>query len=545
MKSTGSTTHRPFRLGAGNSGLLIVLASLPLAAFLAWMLMSPGNETPSPSANGNGNSSNQTANGIGNAANGGSTNGNAGGKLFMYCAAGMTLPVEAATKNFEAETGISVQLQFGGSGTLLSNVEIAKRGDLYLAADISYIEIARKKGLLVESLPLARFKPVIAVQKGNPKNIRSIKDLLREDVTFAIANPGAASIGRVTKKVLTKTGEWKQIEAAVKVTKATVNDIATDIVLGTVDAGIVWDAIVKQSSDELEMVTTEPFDAAEKEITAGVLKTCKNPTAALKYLRYLQAPDKGQIEFGRYGYKLIGGDAWADSPTLVLFSGGVNRLAIQDTISRFQRREGVMVNVVYNGCGILVGEMKSNNVPDVYFSCDTSYVTQVRTLFQSPLTVSETDMVIIVQKGNPKNINSLADLGREGMSIGLANEKQSALGALTANLLQQLKLYDAVRKNVSVDTTTADLLVAQLLAGSAAKLDAAVVYRVNCSQVKDKLEIISIEEGNPIARQPIAVSRRSEHKYLTQRLIDAITTAESRRRFEAVDFRWRADSERP
>ena len=545
MKSTGSTTHRPFRLGAGNSGLLIVLASLPVAAFLAWMLMSSGNETPAPSANGNG--SNQSTNGNGNGTNGGSTNGNgnAESQLFMYCAAGMTLPVEAATKHFESETGVSVQLQFGGSGTLLSNVEIAKRGDLYLAADISYIKIAREKGLLVESLPLARFKPVIAVQKGNPKNIRSVKDLLREDVTFAIANPGAASIGKVTKKVLTKTGEWEQIEAAVKVTKATVNDIATDIVLGTVDAGIVWDAIVKQSSGELEMVTTEPFDAAEKEITAGVLKTCKNPTAALKYLRYLQAPDKGQVEFGRYGYKLIGGDAWADSPTLVLFSGGVNRLAIQDTITRFQRREGVMVNVVYNGCGILVGEMKGNNVPDVYFSCDTSYMTQVSNLFQSPLTVSETDMVIIARKGNPKNIKSLADLGREGMSIGLANEKQSALGALTANLLKQLKLYDAVRKNVSVDTTTADLLVAQLLAGSAAKLDAAVVYRVNCSQVKDKLEVISIEEGNPIARQPIAVSRRSEHKYLTQRLIDAITTAESRRRFEAVDFRWRVDSERP
>jgi len=154
-------------------------------------------------------------------------------------------------------------------------------------------------------------------------------------------------------------------------------------------------------------------------------------------------------------------------------------------------------------------------------------------------------MVIITRKGNPKNITTLADLGREGMSIGVANEKQSALGALTANLLKQLKLYDGVRKNVSVDTPTADLLVNQLLGGAAAKLDAAVVYRVNCSQVKDKLEVISIEEGNPIARQPIAISRESKHKYLTQRLVDAITTAESRRRFEAVDFRWRVDSERP
>ena len=54
------------------------------------------------------------------------------------------------------------------------------------------------------------------------------------------------------------------------------------------------------------------------------------------------------------------------------------------------------------------------------------------------------------------------------MSVGVANEKQSALGTLTANLLKELDLYDAVRKNVSVDTPTADLLVNQLLGGSAA-----------------------------------------------------------------------------
>ena len=43
--------------------------------------------------------------------------------------------------------------------------------------------------------------------------------------------------------------------------------------------------------------------------------------------------------------------------------------------------------------------------------------------------------------------------------------------------------------------------------------------------MKDKLEIISIDVGHPIAVQPIAVSRRSRHRYLTRRLIEAVTTA--------------------
>ena len=530
--------HKPtlpqHRRAAGNNGVLIAAASLVLVAMLVWVLMRPQGDQRSPAGNGNGNG--QTSN---------LNDHNGPVKLFMYCAAGMTLPVEAATKNFEREVDVSVQLNFGGSGTLLNNLQVAKRGDLYLAADITYIEIAREKGLLDEAIPLAKFRPVIAVGKGNPKNIKSIADLLRDDVTFAIANPDAASIGKVTKKVLGKTGQWEAVWQAKKVATGTVNDIAAAIVLKSIDAGIVWDAIVRQDADNLDMINTPEFDAAEKEITAGVLKTCKHPAAALKYLRYLQAPDKGQKEFGRFGYKQIGGDAWAESPTLSLFSGGVNRLAIQETVEQFQRREGVTVNVQYNGCGILVGLMKSENVPDAYFACDASYMTQVRNLFERSLTVSETDMVIITHKGNPKNINSLADLGREGLSIGLANEKQSALGLLTANLLKQFNLYDAVRKNVDVDTPTADLLVNQMIGGVAAKLDAAVVYRVNCSQVKDKLDVITIDKGKPIAVQPIAVSRSSKYRYLTSRLVEAITTAESRRRFEAVDFRWRADAEQP
>jgi molybdenum ABC transporter molybdate-binding protein len=515
--------------GAGNNGVLVAVASLVVVAMLVWVLMKPQGDQHSPAGNGNAQTSNRN-------------NHNGPVKLFMYCAAGMKLPVDAATKNFEREVDISLELSYRGSGTLLNNLQVAKHGDIYLAADTTYIEIAREKGLLDEIIPLAKFRPVIAVRKGNPKNIKSVADLLRDDVTFAVANPDAASIGKVTKKVLEKTGQWEAVWRAKKVATGTVNDIAAAIVIKSIDAGIVWDAIVRQDADHLDMINTPEFDAVEMEITAGVLKTCKHPAAALKYLRYLQAPKKGQREFGRFGYKQIGGDAWAERPVVTLFSGGVNRLAIQDTIEQFKRREGVEVITTFNGCGILVGQMKSNNIPDAYFACDASYMTQVRNLFERSLTVSETDMVIITRKGNPKNIKRLADLGREGISIGLANEKQSALGALTANLLKQFKLYDAVRKNVDVDTTTADLLVTQLIGGA---LDAAVVYRVNCSQVKDKLEIIPIDVGNPIAVQPIAVSRRSRYRYLTRRLVEAITTAESRRRFEAVDFRWRADSEQP
>lgn len=462
-------------------------------------------------------------------------------EIVMYCAAGIKKPVAEAAKQYAEETfGVPVRLQYGGSGTLLSNLQVAKTGDLYLAADTSYMNIAKEKGVLAETIPLAYQRPVIAVRKGNPKNIKSIKDLLRDDVKFVLANPDAASVGKLTKKILTKTGEWEAVRKKAKAMKPTVNDVLVDVTTGSVDASIVWDANVNQDPEHLEMVRTKPFDAARKQITIGVLKWTKDPAAALRFARYLQAPEKGQKAFKKYGYDLIpDADQWAIKPTINISSGGVNRVAIEKTLKDFQEREGVQLNVKYNGCGILVGEMKTGDRPDAYFACDVSFMSQVKDLFHDSTTLSETDMVIVVKKDNPKNIESLKDLANEGVRVGLANAEHSALGALSANLLKSLGLLTGVMKNVKYQASTADLLLNQMIAG---KLDAVIVYRANTSQVKDKVKVITITEGKPTAAQPIAIGKDSKYPYLMRRLVQTLQSELSQKRFKDADFRWRGET---
>jgi ABC-type molybdate transport system substrate-binding protein len=85
-------------------------------------------------------------------------------------------------RQYAAECAQEVRLQYGGSGTLLSNLRVTQRGDLYLAADELFVQQAREQGLVAAVVRLARIRPVIAVQKGNPKQIRSAEDLLRPGV---------------------------------------------------------------------------------------------------------------------------------------------------------------------------------------------------------------------------------------------------------------------------------------------------------------------------------------------------------------------------
>ena len=71
-------------------------------------------------------------------------------ELVLFCAAGMKVPITEIANRFQEETGIPVRLHFAGSGTLLSNLRIAP-GDLYLAADASYIKEAERYDLIAVS----------------------------------------------------------------------------------------------------------------------------------------------------------------------------------------------------------------------------------------------------------------------------------------------------------------------------------------------------------------------------------------------------------
>ena len=458
--------------------------------------------------------------------------------LVFYCAAGLKPAVSAVITAYGKETGRSVETQYGGSGTLLSSLQLASVADLYLAADESYIETARAKKLVAESIPVASMRAVIAVPKGNPKGIRSIKDLLRADVSYALANPDQAAVGRKVRKLLQETGEWATVAENVRVYKPTVTEVANDILLGAVDAGLIWDATANLY-EKLEGVAVEVFASSATKVTIGIATRSKHPTAALKFARYLTASDRGLIHFAAKGFAPADGDPWAEHPEVLVHIGAMLRPGIEADIKEFEAREGCSLQTVYNGCGILVAQMKAGDRPDAYVSCDLSFMDDVQDLFLPSHVLTENDMVIVVQKGNPKGISGLQDLTREGTRLGLAHRKNSALGALTYRLATAQGLVDGLEANRVVDSATGDYLMNQIRAGS---LDAVIVYRSNAmnhpANLAEHLDLIEIGLPGSTAIQPYAVARQTPYKQLLARFFDHVLSPASRARFETVGFRW-------
>ncbi len=462
----------------------------------------------------------------------------AGSTLTLYVAAGVRRPIDELLKEYEREFGVRAQVQYAGSGTLLANMEVARKGDLYVPADQAFIERARAKGLIRESLPLTGQRPVIAVAKGNPLNISGVQDLLTDGLRLGLAQPEATAIGTVTKEALHKAGSWNAVRAHALVVKPTVTDLANDLSLGALDVAILWDSTVNQIPG-LESIEDPAFAESNSSVLVGVIASSAHPTAALRLARFLSAPDRGGRTFIAHGFQPSQGDPWSEIPSLDLFCGAMLRGAIDSALDRFAEREGIEIRRTYNGCGVLVAQMKAGANPDAYFACDEAFLDGVQARFHPGRVISSNALVLITQPDNPLGLHGLDDLLRPGLRVGLGDPDKSALGALSQRVLTNAGLTQRLSDtgNVRVWTPTGDMLTNQLLTGA---LDAALVYASNTA--KAAVQVVELGLQGARARQPWALAKETRHIFLLDRLYRALTDEKQRAQFEGVGFAWELGS---
>jgi ABC-type molybdate transport system substrate-binding protein len=181
---------------------------------------------------------------------------------------------------------------------------------------------------------------------------------------------------------------------------------------------------------------------------------------------------------------------------------------------------------------------KGKGFPDSYMACDVYYLKTVQDLFEEGTHISDTDIVMVVQKGNPKNIRKLSDLTRPGIRIALGHPEQCTIGILSRRLLESTKVYETIKKNQNIVTETASsaLLIPNITTGAA---DVVLAYQTDTLAEQAKLDVIPISSNLAKAIQPYSIARSSQFKRLNERLFDTISR--SRKKFEQAGFNWRLD----
>jgi molybdate transport system substrate-binding protein len=236
-------------------------------------------------------------------------NGCSGGEeksITAFCGSASKPAMEEAAQAFEEETGIKVYLNFSGSGTMLSQLKIAKEGDLYIPGSPDYMIKAERDGVVYsDSIKIiAYLVPAILVQEGNPRNIQSLLDLTNPGIEVGIGDPETVCVGLYAYEILEANGLVGDIkEAGTIVTYAeSCSKTANLVALKSVDAVMGWRVFASWNPDTTDVVFLEPDQISRLAYVPGAISTfTKDREAAQKFLDFLISSD-GQEIFAKWGY---------------------------------------------------------------------------------------------------------------------------------------------------------------------------------------------------------------------------------------------------
>jgi molybdate transport system substrate-binding protein len=228
-------------------------------------------------------------------------------RLLIFAGAASKPATEEVVKIFQEKTGVPADVIFGGSGFILSQMKLAKKGDLYFPGSSDFMEVAKREGLLyTESEKIVVYLvPAINVQKGNPKGIHFLKDLTKDGTRVAIANPEVVCVGAYAVEIIEKN--FTPIEKE-KFKKNLVNytesceKTANVISLKAVDAVIGWRVFHYWDPGRIETIYLKPEEIPRiGYIPIAISKLTQDRILAQKFIDYLLSPE-GKAIFKKYHY---------------------------------------------------------------------------------------------------------------------------------------------------------------------------------------------------------------------------------------------------
>jgi len=239
------------------------------------------------------------------------TGGPASATLTVSAAADLTYAFGEIGKQFEAETGNRVVFNFGSTGQLAQQIERGAPVDLFAAANVSYIDDLKQKGLVMSNTKqlYARGRITLWTRADNPLQITKLEDLTRPEIVhIAIANPEHAPYGVAARAAMQAAGVWEAVQPKL-VLGENVQQTLQYAETGNVDVAIVAlslsvPAAAKQ--DELGHWTLIPQELHPPiDQALAVITGTKNEAAARAFAAYVNSP-QGRPIMRKYGFVLPG-----------------------------------------------------------------------------------------------------------------------------------------------------------------------------------------------------------------------------------------------
>jgi len=221
-------------------------------------------------------------------------------ELVVLCGSSFPKPMEQLCSEFTEKTGIEFATTIAGSEDFLPLVKAGQKGDILVTHD-PYLDYVADANALADHVQVGYVAPVLVVQKGNPKGLKSIEDLTRPGLRVALADPQYSTCGEMVFALLEKKGIKEAVLKNVenRLTKGHSN-IGTFLKTQAIDAGIMWNGVAHTFADSLDIVKT-PYEY-DKEIRVHIisLNYSQKPELLKQFMAF--ARERGPEIFAEYGY---------------------------------------------------------------------------------------------------------------------------------------------------------------------------------------------------------------------------------------------------
>ncbi|MYH72053.1 MAG: molybdate ABC transporter substrate-binding protein [Acidimicrobiia bacterium] len=181
--------------------------------------------------------------------------GDDGTIVTVYAAASLSEAFEDLAEEFEAANpGVDVKLSFAGSARLAAQISAGARADVFASADIA--NMARVVDAGRTSAPpvlFARNRLALVVPADNPGDVTELADLVDDELVVAVCAP-EVPCGALAETVLDDAG----VDIDADTEEASVRAVLTKVMLGEVDAGLVYASDVAVGSDKVLAVPLGP-----------------------------------------------------------------------------------------------------------------------------------------------------------------------------------------------------------------------------------------------------------------------------------------------
>ncbi|NOZ47678.1 MAG: molybdate ABC transporter substrate-binding protein [Chlorobi bacterium] len=227
--------------------------------------------------------------------------------ILVYAGSASKPATEEIAQKFEKENNVRVNLIFGGSGYVLSQMILSQKGDIFFPGSSDFMEIAKQKMVIIDSTEkkVAYMIPSINVPKGNPKHIKGLKDLCKPNLRIAIANPENVCVGTYAVEIAENNlnpGELKQFRENIVNYTASCSKTAATISLNMVDAVLGWRVFHYWNPQQIDNVALDTSQISRiGYIPIAISVFSKKQKMAQQFIDFILS-ENGEKIFKKYHY---------------------------------------------------------------------------------------------------------------------------------------------------------------------------------------------------------------------------------------------------